>query len=116
MGYRLGFSATGLASPLVGDSYIESEAFTVGVGPAYRLELEDDILAENIVSGSPFADQVTSDPSKIRNKCSSLFQLSLFRQQQQIPSCDDRLPAIPRKQHVDRDHFFGKKARIAPFR
>ena len=58
-GYRLGFNATGLPSPLEGDSYVESGAFTVGVGPAYRLELEEDILNGTIVSGSPFRDQVS---------------------------------------------------------
>lgn len=59
MGYRLGFIASGLASPLEGGSYVESEAFTVGVGPAYKLELEEDILYRPIVSGSPFPDQVS---------------------------------------------------------
>lgn len=58
IGYRLGFNATGVASEFEGTDYVESEAFTVGVGPAYRLELENDIFAEAIVSSSPFKEQV----------------------------------------------------------
>lgn len=58
VGYRLGFNATGAASKLEGAVYVESEAFTVGVGPAHRLELENDIFAEAIVSSSPFKEQV----------------------------------------------------------
>lgn len=57
-GYRLGFNVTGAASELEGTGYVESEAFTVGVGPAHRLELENDIFAEAIVSSSPFKEQV----------------------------------------------------------
>lgn len=56
--YKLGFTATGLTSTFSGDTYVESSMFTVGVGPAYRLELEDDILGGTIVSGSPFEEQV----------------------------------------------------------
>lgn len=33
--------------------------FTVGVGAAYRLELESDVTGGAIVSGSPFEEQVT---------------------------------------------------------
>lgn len=58
VGYRLGFSATGLTSTLAGGSYAESEAFTVGVGPAYSLRLEENILNSTIVSGSCFRQQV----------------------------------------------------------
>ena len=58
VGYRLGFNATGLASDFEGTRYVESEAFTVGVGPAHRLELENDIFAEAIISSSPFKEQV----------------------------------------------------------
>lgn len=58
VGYWLGFNATGVASEFEGTGYVESEAFTVGVGPAYRLELENDIFAEAIVSSSPFKEQV----------------------------------------------------------
>ncbi|CAM9692628.1 unnamed protein product, partial [Hapterophycus canaliculatus] len=57
IGYRLGFNATNLTSNLGGGSYVESTDFTVGIGPAYRLELEDDILDGAIISGSPFEDQ-----------------------------------------------------------
>lgn len=57
--YKLGFAATGLTSTFGGNTYIESSMFTVGVGPAYRLELENDILGGAIVSGSPFEEQVT---------------------------------------------------------
>lgn len=60
MDYRLAFNASGLDSPLEGDSYVESEVFTVGVGPPYRLKLEEDIFARNIVSGAPFPEQVSS--------------------------------------------------------
>lgn len=58
VGYRLGFNATGLTSTFEGGSYVESSAFTVGVGPAYQLELEADILDGDMLSGSPFEDQV----------------------------------------------------------
>ena len=44
-----------------GTRYVESEPFTVGVGPAYRLELENDIFAYAIISSSPFKEQVTKD-------------------------------------------------------
>lgn len=57
--YVLGFTATGLTSTFSGDTYIESSMFTVGVGPPYRLELENDILRGAIVSGSPFEEQVS---------------------------------------------------------
>lgn len=67
VGYRLGFTATGLTSVLPGGSYVESEAFTVGVGPAYRLELERDILDGSIVSGSPFKEQVGGWSTQHRN-------------------------------------------------
>lgn len=56
--YRLGFTATDLTSTFEGDTYIESDRFTVGVGPAYRLELENGISDGAIVSGSPFEEQV----------------------------------------------------------
>eukprot|EP00752_Nemacystus_decipiens_P003960 g3626.t1 len=55
--YKLGFTATGLTSTFGGNTYIESSMFTVGVGPAYRLELEKDILEAAVVSGSPFEEQ-----------------------------------------------------------
>ncbi|CAM9243696.1 unnamed protein product, partial [Ectocarpus sp. 8 AP-2014] len=55
--YRLGFNATGLTTTLGGTNYVESDDFTVGIGPAYRLELDVDILAGAIVSGSPFEEQ-----------------------------------------------------------
>lgn len=61
VGYRLGFNATGLPSSLEGDSYVESDYFTVGIGPAYRLGMDDDILNGTIVSGSPFKDQVSHE-------------------------------------------------------
>ncbi|CAM9102436.1 unnamed protein product [Scytosiphon promiscuus] len=57
VGYRLGFNATGLTTTFGGGSYVESSDFTVGVGPAYRLELEEDIFDGTILSGSPFEDQ-----------------------------------------------------------
>lgn len=56
--YKLVFTVTGLTSTFSGDTYVESNMFTVGVGPAYRLELENDILGGAIVSGSPFEEQV----------------------------------------------------------
>lgn len=43
---------------LEGDTYVESESFTVGVGPAHSLQLERDILNRTIVSGSPLQEQV----------------------------------------------------------
>ena len=58
IGYKLGFTAAGLTSAFSGDTYVESSMFTVGVGPADRLELANDILAGAIVSGSPFEEQV----------------------------------------------------------
>lgn len=58
IGYRLGFTAAGQTSALKGGNYVESEIFAVGIGPAHRLEMEEDILDAVIVSGSPFLLQV----------------------------------------------------------
>lgn len=59
IGYRLGFTATGQTTALKGGNYVESESFSVGIGPAHRLEMEEDILDAVIVSGSPFVIQVS---------------------------------------------------------
>jgi len=59
--YQLGFDATDLTATFGGDTYIESDKFTVGVGAAYRLELENDIADGAIISGSPLEEQVADE-------------------------------------------------------
>ncbi|CAM9873260.1 unnamed protein product, partial [Discosporangium mesarthrocarpum] len=54
VGYRLGFN---ISFELEGGYYVESEAFTVGVGPAHQLRFDANPLNSTIFSGVPFREQ-----------------------------------------------------------